>query len=207
MVLINCIWHVLLSRQVKNINMVYHLQVKNAFCLLNYEPCYHPLNFLVPPTLNALSRRISWFCWDVLMDLLFSQLSPSARLLLWIPYIWYWLAVIDKLKHRDCRQCSTSRPTRMISSHFFFIANSWVKCNPLFTFINYLHIQLGDEHLRDNVTNRQAKAETATQIETSKKTQKYEGSTWVESSMLPAITLLKNINASGQGTLFVPRNI
>lgn len=31
--------------------------------------------------------------------------------------------------------------------------------------------------------------------------------TWGESSVFPAITLLKNINAQWQGILFVPRNI
>lgn len=57
------------------------------------------------------------------------------------------------------------------------------------------------------MTNRQVNAEKATPIETSKKTHNFKGSTWGESSEFPAITLLKNINAQGQGTLFVPRNI
>lgn len=89
---------------------------------------------------------------------------------------------------------------------FFFLIDSKLLSNNIIH-LHYLHIQ-GDEQLGNIVTNRQANAEKATPIETSKKTHKYKGSsTWGESSLFPAITLLKNINAQGQGTLFVPGNI
>lgn len=49
------------------------------------------------------------------------------------------------------------------------------------------------------MTNRQVNAEKATPIETSKKTHNYKGSTWGESSVFPAITLLKKNKCTRTG--------